>query len=474
MLVTAGPVAATAEPVHEYEVRVDEALTRLEVEARFAAPQGEVHARSGRAGGLLTSARDCDSGEVLGASGRRLPLRRAGTECLRYSVDLERAARTERRNRMLADDNLLLSPSVWLWRPALADGSSIRVRFRLPGDIEVSVPWARAHGEENVYLLAASPESAHAPAAFGRFEQHEISSGGARLRVSLLAGEPALETETVLNWLRAAAADVALAYGRFPNPSPQVVVIPIGHADRQGGSAAVPFGRVIRDGGESIEFFVDQRRPVEDFLADWTATHEFSHLMLPYLERRYRWISEGFAQYYQNVLRARSGAYTAEQAWQKLYEGLERGRRSRPELSPNGAAATARRGARMKVYWSGAALALLADVELRGRSGGRESLDLVLDRLQACCLPSPATWSGPELLSKLDSLAGSRVFMPLYQAHAETPGFPDTGALFDRLGIDIIGGRVRLREKAELVAIRDAITGLDADTARWREQLAAD
>jgi len=50
--------------------------------------------------------------------------------------------------------------------------------------------------------------------------------------------------------------------------------------------------------------------------------------MLPYLDRRQRWISEGFSQYYQNVLLARSGAYDDLYAWQKLYEGYERGRKA--------------------------------------------------------------------------------------------------------------------------------------------------
>ena len=41
-----------------------------------------------------------------------------------------------------------------------------------------------------------------------------------------------------------------------------------------------------RDGGESIELFVDERRPIEDFYDEWTATHEFSHLMLPRISWR--------------------------------------------------------------------------------------------------------------------------------------------------------------------------------------------
>ena len=143
------------------------------------------------------------------------------------------------------------------------------------------------------------------------------------------------------------------------------------------------------------------------------------------MTRSQRWISEGFAQYYQNVLLARAGQYTQEEAWQKIRSGLEQGRDSSPGLSPNQAAAGGERNSRMKIYWSGAALALLADIELRRRSNGVESLDLVLDRLQACCLPSRRTWSGRELFEQLDALIDEPLFVELYERHANTRGFPD-------------------------------------------------
>jgi predicted metalloprotease with PDZ domain len=228
----------------------------------------------------------------------------------------------------------------------------------------------------------------------------------------------------------------------------------------------------VRDGGEAVELFVDQSRPLEALLGDWTATHEFSHLMLPYIEQQHRWVSEGFAQYYQNVLLARSGAYDTQKAWQELYDGFERGRKSRPELSPNAATIAGMRSARMKIYWSGAALALMADVTLRERSGGKESLDDVMSRLQSCCLPSRRVWSAPEFFATLDTLAGEPVFMPLYRRYADTAGFPDVRPLFTRLGLKVTDDTVRLQRGGDLQRIRIAITKTDPATAEWRQQLA--
>lgn len=286
----------------------------------------------------------------------------------------------------------------------------------------------------------------------------EAAIPGATLRIEvrpLVDGNKAAE---IVEWLRSVSSSVSLVYGRFPNPSPRVIVIPaVGLG--WGGNKAVTFGRVTRNGEETVELYVNADRPIEEFYADWTATHEFSHLMLPLVGDRHKWISEGFASYYQNVLMSRAGRYSPLKAWTKLYEGFERGQASRPGLSPNEAAASGVRRARMKIYWSGAAIALLADVELRERSGGEESLDIALDRLQRCCLPSNRQWSGPELFAKLDRLVDEPVFMPLYRRYADKAGFPEVQTALQRLGVEAAGNKVRLAHDAELVHIRSAIAG---------------
>ncbi len=429
-----GPVNAAPSPdIHYYTISIDYTLSRLWVEARFTPSVDSVTARSRNAGKLLIDARDCDSSEQIRMRNRRMLLPAKGIRCMNYTVDLERAARQERHNRSLLPGNVIVSPSLWLWRPELTASTELQVRFRLPENVRVSVPWQLISAERQEYRITKSPESSSAPAVFGDFDYQEVNVPGAVLRVGFLKTEGGMDTQAITNWLRATATDVSLAYGRFPNPSPQVVVIPVGNTIGRGESA-VPFGRVIRDGGESVELLIDQRRPIDEFLEDWTATHEFSHLMLPYMQRNQKWVSEGFAQYYQNVLLARSGTYDELKAWQNIYEGLERGRQSRPEMSPNEAAAGGMRGSLMKVYWSGAALALMADVRLRELSDGEETLDLVLDSLQQCCLPSDRVWSGPELFAKMDSLTDYPVFMPLYRRYADTAGFPDMAPQIERLG----------------------------------------
>jgi len=181
--------------------------------------------------------------------------------------------------------------------------------------------------------------------------------------------------------------------------------------------------------------------------------------MMPLLSQRYRWISEGFATYYQNILMSRAKRYTPEFAWQRLSEGFVRGQESRPDLSPNDAAAGGIRHARMKVYWSGAAIALLVDTKLRQRSNGEESLDTVLGQLQSCCLPSGRRWSGPQLFKKLDTFVEDPIFMPLYRQYADEAGFPDVAQLLSTLGVETNqDGTVTLNNGTSLANIRTAIS----------------
>ena len=447
---------ATAAAVHEYAIRINADLATMRVVARFAAPVDDVRARSGAAGRYLDSARNCDDDQSLGNRGRRLELPRTGVTCINYVVDLRRAAAAERRNASLAADNVVVSPAVWLWRPPFAPDTRIIAHFELEDGVEVSVPWHPLNGRTRSYEMLPSPRNAKAMAAFGRFVNVQRELAGSELRIALLRPRGAIDSAAIVDWVHDTAGNVSLAYGRFPSPSPHVVVLPVGHGGRQSDSP-VPFGRVLRDGGETVELLIDERRPIEDFYDDWTATHEFSHLMLPFVRPGHRWISEGFAQYYQNVLLTRAGQYDEQRAWQKLYDGFERGRNSRPELSPNEAARQGVGAATMKIYWSGAIIALMADVELRRRSGGRETLDSALGQLQRCCLPSARSWSGTELFEKLDGFVKEPVFMPLYRMHADESGFPRFEAILESLGVTIENGAVRLSDDAELAGIRRAI-----------------
>ena len=114
----------------------------------------------------------------------------------------------------------------------------------------------------------------------------------------------------------------------------------------------------------------------------------------------------------------------------------------------------------MRVYWSGAAIALMADVELRRRSDGQQSLDFALGALAECCLPSDRAWTGVEVFELLDDLTTGSVFMQLYDEYAQSSSFPDLGPTSERLGIDHRSNRFRLSSDPQASGLRDAIMSL--------------
>ncbi len=341
-------------------------------------------------------------------------------------------------------------------------GNDSALEFVLPAGLSVSAPGSSATGLQ--YRLAASAPNFTGVVAIGPFDEQRIELPGGVLDVVVLDGDPPADETTVIEWLSDAATHLLSVFGAFPTERLQVVVVPVAgsarfreYARSSARREAVPFGRVLRAGGLGVQFFVDQSASLDRLLADWTATHEFSHLLLPHVRRADAWLSEGFASYYQNVLRARVGAYSEAEAWRKLLEGFDRGRgdnlgRFDDSLSD----AIRHRGSNflMRMYWSGAAIALLADIELRARGS---SLDAVLGRLHACCLPSSRSYSARALVDELDRLGGDGTFERLRARWAPAHEFPRVDTVLADLGIARHGTQLQLDDAAPLAAMRRAL-----------------
>jgi len=332
-------------------------------------------------------------------------------------------------------ESLVLSPQLWLWYPYLGSTQQpLRLTFELPAGTAVSAPWPRTEEADAsiVYQLGARPYDWPARIALGPLYQEELAVTGANLQLAVLPGNPPVDVAAISAWIREGAATVTALYGRFPVPDAQILVVPTGRGDEP-----VPWGQVMRGGGDAMHLFVDQRQPMAAFRRDWTLMHELSHLLHPRIDHDAPWLNEGLASYYQNVLRARSGIVSPEQAWEELDAGFRRGMQdTRPHETLAEVGENMRRNRRfMRVYWSGAAIALLADVELRKRSGGRRSLASALQGFSECCLPSDRSWSPARFMQRLDQLAQSDVFARLYERYAQSSQFPDLQSAYDQLGL---------------------------------------
>lgn len=429
LFVLGAPAAANG---LDYRVRVDAEAGRLHVAACTATPRAEL-VLVGSGGGHLHDARVGDRATTR-APGRLIARDLRAGDCLRYTVDAARAAADAAmaRPRSTAAGGIWrLPPSQWLWREP-GDAAPITLEVALPADWDVSLPWPTdgAQGSRKRYRITGRSDDGPAWSAFGRFHETTVLRKGGRLRVAVLDDDPQ-RAARLRRWIEDVADTALTLHGALPRPDLQVLVQPVAAAGEP-----VPWGQTTRGAMPALHLFVRADATLAELRADWTATHEIAHMFHPYLGARGAWLAEGLASYYQNVLRARSGALTAAQGWERLLAGFGRGRRERRSdgmtLAQAALAMHARR-AYMRVYWSGAAYWLEADLALRARG---DSLDGVLARYGACCLLRDEMLSPEAFVAALDRVADRALFVPLYTRYAALRAFPDLAEAYAALGYD--------------------------------------
>ncbi|MGR9091245.1 MAG: hypothetical protein ACU85U_11765 [Gammaproteobacteria bacterium] len=424
----------------DYRITTDPHLASVSVDLCF---QRSPLAATLRATAALSSAITRIS--AVAADGRRTPLEVAANtvylprvpfKCINYVVSLpqgrtdNRRADVHRHNGavMISLDRILLRPA---WQQSWQD---TRLSFDLPDGIEVAAPGRdlATTSARRVFALQVRPHDWHGDIVLGRLVNTVIDIQGKALRVTVVGDASATLAVMLRDWVGAGARTVAGLYGRFPVDDVQVLVIPLGR-----NTDPVPWGEVVRGGGDTVHLYVDGSRRLDELNANWVLCHELSHLLHPYVTRGGSWLPEGIASYYQNVLRARTGMLEPAVAWEKLESGFKRGlQQTTGKQSLADATGTMmRNGQYMRVYWSGAAIALIADVELRRQTNGAMSLDRVLDELARCCLPTQRRWRPEALMAKLDAIGGTGIFMRLYAMYVAQPVFPDVRPAFNALGL---------------------------------------
>ncbi len=433
------PATGFAVPQH-YTVVADEALEYLDVQACFEGPlPRRLAARNADAVELLREVRlyHGDAVTAIAPKDAALALPRVSEPaCVHYRADLRALDNRQwRSGNWRTHEVIVLDPGLWLWLPEDRYGAEgWRIDFELPPDYDVSAPWTRSgrNGRTVSYEVRERLPEREGRVAIGRFRVESIEFPGGRVRYALLPGDPAPDIAAMRRWVTGNLRALVTAYGSLPVAELQLLVVPIGR-----GEEPVPWGEVQRGGGDAVHIYIDQRFSEAAFMDDWVLVHELSHLLHPVIVSDDRWLPEGIASYYQNVLHARAGLKTAETAWTKLHAGFERGiRGTAPGRSLAEVSETMMRDRSfMRVYWSGAAVALLADVELRRRTAGAQSLDTALVAFRDCCLPAERVWTAYGFMQELDRLTGTTVFVELYREHVDSDEFPDLAAVYAELGL---------------------------------------
>lgn len=359
--------------------------------------------------------------------------------CLRYKLRLD-TQKGDGHFKPSAKSTLVLTSLDKLlpctrWRNGREREVSRFVSFKLATGIQISMP-GKAISETDFSLLSR-PCDWSSGVLLGELANTTIHAFGSSINIVMPAALTTIQQKKITRWLSSGINSLARAYNTLPVDNFRILVLPTG-PNRE----AVPWGQVMRGGGDSVHLYVDETKTLEELKADWVLVHELSHLLHPYLKGGDSWLAEGIASYYQNVLRAREGLLDQEQAWENLHAGFQRGlKQFEPQMTlENDTRQLMRERKYMRVYWSGAAIALLADVQLRTESKGSLSLDLVLKQISQCCLPTvERRMRAYELMQTLDEISNSVVFSRLYKDYVARAKFPSLDAAYQTLGITRTG-----------------------------------
>lgn len=388
--------------------------------------------------------------------------------CVRYSVDLTRvtapdpAAWKRQLSAYRYGDHLVLSPDYYLLRPVGAlDEVTLTADFALPPGVQALVPWPLA---EPAQTAGASPHTAgpyrippttftwRIHGALGRFDIHTLDVGGAELRVVVLGTDWKIERQALLDWVAQAGAAVADLYDGFPVSRAQALIVPTR-------GPGVVFGNAAQGGGNSVALLVGTEVKADALRDDWVAVHELLHLGMPMVDDAARWLSEGMATYYEPVMRARAGWITPARAWWLLHEGFQRGQ------TRGGGRTLAKESRDMdqtraywRVYWAGAAIALIADVALRQQPGA-PTLDQQMRAIRACCLDAPRRWPAEDLLARIAVAGAVPDLADIAGRYTGAAAFPDLTATYAALGLRVDAGNQLVVSTSDDAAraLRDAI-----------------
>jgi len=290
-------------------------------------------------------------------------------------------------------------------------------------------------------------------AAFDRLPKTTLTIGGGTLDIGFAPGEFALPRSALTGWIETSAKAVSVYFGRFPVTSARILIVPDSGSGVDGGQA---FG--FR--GAAIRLLVGSDATEADLADDWKAVHEMTHLALPDVPSRHLWLAEGIATYVEPIARVEAGQLTAEKIWGDMVRDMPKGL---PEPGDRGLDGTQSWG---RTYWGGAMFCLMAEVEIRKRTGNKKGLQQALRGILAAGGNMEQDWPVERIFSVADKATGTTVLSDLYKKMGAKPYAPDLDALSRDLGVSVGEGRVTFDDSAPLAPIRRAITAAPFGSAR--------
>ncbi|MEI9950323.1 MAG: hypothetical protein WDO74_15420 [Pseudomonadota bacterium] len=442
--------SATSGIIWHYQVRF-EAGSELVVEARFDGNNDGVFSADDDAAPFMRQVEVAQGADWRPASKRDASwLAPCSSGCtIRYRFALREAAQrlAEADTAIAAGEVLISPPSTWLLHPGTALENA---------DFELSVepgPSARfvsafhpvSGARAGQYRAAIGVLDDASFAAFGPLHVSEIPAGDTTVQLGVAVHGLGLSVEQAQAWVAASAGAVASYYrGHLPARHALVLLMQ--------GSGGTTHGITLGGGGPGVLVRASERVDPTTTRDDWVVTHELLHVNFPDVGPAHRWLSEGLATYLEPIARTRVGLVNEAKVWRDMLDGMPQGL---PQAGDEGLENTRTWG---RTYWGGALFCLMADVELREKTGNQHSLDDVLLAIGKTGASDEDYWPIERVLEVAEHATGTRVLGELFERFAKKPGTVDLARLFARLGVRAQAESVVFDERAPLAKLRQSIT----------------
>ena len=221
------------------------------------------------------------------------------------------------------------------------------------------------------------------------------------------------EKEKVKLWLDAVSSACSEVLGEYPFK----ININIFRVDNA--KEPVPWAQTVRSGEQGVNFHIDPDFTLEEFLKDWTAAHEISHLSIPFLGPENMWFAEGYATYMQGQILIEMEEFSLEQIEEKYLRKLSK---ALPYYQSNSSFTQVADSLKSQhrypdLYWGSATFFVQLNNYLMEKKG--ISLTEIISDYQSCCRLDDENIS--DLIISFDKLIGDSYASELLNSYKSTP-----------------------------------------------------
>jgi hypothetical protein len=353
--------------------------------------------------------------------------------------------------------SMLAPASTFLIAPEpLAVGVPVRVSVSVPSGIDFETGLTCASDDcrtRREYRLEAHEMSVATYSVLGHFAHATVHLPDSELEIATLDGPFELASQELSQWVTDSARAVNAFYGRSPAPHTLIAVVPV--PERH----SVVFGKLLPESAPGVALLVGAHADKAHLYRDWILVHELFHVGFPSFYRQGKWLDEGSATYFEPLIRARAGWLSEKQVWSDFMADMPKGL---PAIGDGLAHIKDIRG----IYWGGAIICLLADVEARARSHGKLGLEDGFRAVLAAGGNASEVWTLEQVTRVIDRALGQTTLAELEARHVAAATPVDLKALWKRLGLSRSADGVVFDDTAELASIRHAIVFGSAATSQ--------